>query len=163
MFETKFTAQEENKTIVVEREFAGSKDRVWQAWTDSTLLEKWWAPKPWKAVTKSFEFKEGGAWLYYMSGPEGEKHWSIVNFETIQPQEHFSARDAFCDENGVINTDLPQMHWHNEFTEMGDHTKVVVTITFPDVATMHKIVEMGFKEGFSMAHTNLDELLAQPA
>ena len=56
---------------------------------------------------------------------------------------------------------MPSQHWLNEFIEQGQNTKVRTTITFPDVASMNKIIEMGFKEGFAMAHTNLDALLAE--
>ena len=52
------------------------------------------------------------------------------------------------------------MHWKNEFDKSGTGTKVNVEITFSSVADLEKIVEMGFKEGFSMGHNNLGELLA---
>ena len=35
-----------NKKIFVVREFEGTPEQVWQAWTESELLDKWWAPKP---------------------------------------------------------------------------------------------------------------------
>ncbi|MBW7944690.1 SRPBCC domain-containing protein [Patescibacteria group bacterium] len=160
MLETKYTVDENSKTVVVEREFAAPKDRVWQAWTDSQLLEKWWAPKPWTAVTKTFEFKEGGRWHYYMSGPDGEKSWALVEYEAIQPTDRFSAIDAFADEMGNKNSSMPITRWQIEFTESNGMTKVRVTLFFQDLESLKKIVEMGFKEGFAMAHQNLDELLA---
>lgn len=161
MFETTYTKDEKNKQLIVEREFAAPLDRVWQAWTDSTLLDKWWAPKPWKASTKSFEFVEGGRWLYCMTGPQGEKAWSFVEYKSINPKSSYSALDAFCDEEGNINTDFPRMNWDVEFDDSGKNTKVLVTITFTDLESMNKIVAMGFKEGFAMGHSNLDELLAE--
>jgi hypothetical protein len=36
-----------------------------------------------------------------------------------------------------------------------------VEITFDSVKDLKKIIEMGFKEKFTAAHTNLDELLAK--
>ncbi|MEI9910499.1 MAG: hypothetical protein WDO71_13020 [Bacteroidota bacterium] len=51
------------------------------------------------------------------------------------------------------------MHWENIFTATGAGTKVNVIITFASKEDMEKIVSMGFKEGFAMAHNNLDELL----
>jgi hypothetical protein len=38
---------------------------------------------------------------------------------------------------------------------------VNVEITFATEADMEKIIEMGFEEGFTAAHGNLDELLAK--
>lgn len=70
--------------------------------------------------------------------------------------------DAFCDENGKATTDFPSMHWKNEFFQTPAGTRVEVEITFSSEADLEKIIEMGFKEGFTAALSNLDELL-QPA
>ncbi len=156
-----FTVSKENKTINVEREFAAPLSQVWPAWTQSEILDKWWAPKPWKAETKSQEFREGGKWLYAMVGPEGEKHWSCVEYKSIFPMQSFSGTDAFCDENGNINTSMPRTTWTNTFAEAGNKTKVSIELKFNDVADMDVLLQMGFKEGFTMGMDNLDELLAQ--
>ena len=63
-----------NKKMFVTREFAGTLEDVWEAWTDSNILDQWWAPKPWKAKTKTMDFREGGFWLYSMIGPDGSEH-----------------------------------------------------------------------------------------
>ena len=161
MFQTHFNLQEGAKKIEIEREFAAPLDRVWEAWTDSSQMDKWWAPKPWQAVTKAFEFKAGGRWLYYMGGPKGEKAWSLAEYESIKPFKSFSGVDSFCDENGVKDPNAPQMHWLVEFQDLGKTTKVKSTITFATVADLKKTLEMGFKEGFTMAQTNLDALLTE--
>lgn len=148
-----------HKKIIVERVFAAPREKVWQAWTDSNLLDQWWAPQPWKAVTESFDFREGGHWHYYMSGPQGEKVWAWIGYLTIDPQKSFTAEDAFCDEMGKSSGDMPSMHWKNEFQEAEAATKVTVTITFSSEADMNKIIEMGFEEGFSMGLDNLEALL----
>ncbi|MBP7134373.1 SRPBCC domain-containing protein [Patescibacteria group bacterium] len=148
------------KTITVERTFAAPRARVWEAWTKSELLEKWWAPKPWIAVTKTFDFREGGHWHYYMQGPDGTKAWCWIGYETIDAENSFTARDAFCDENAVLAEGGPNMHWLNVFQDQGEATHVTATITFASEADMEKIIAMGFEEGFSMGLGNLDELLA---
>ena len=48
-----FSVNKENKTITVKREFAASLPLVWDAYTKSEILDQWWAPKPWKAKTKT--------------------------------------------------------------------------------------------------------------
>ena len=150
-----------NKRITVTREFDAPLEQVWKAWTDSELLDRWWAPKPWKAKTKSIDFREGGVWLYAMVGPNGEESWCRADFKKIARHKSFSANDAFCDENGNITSDMPGMHWENKFSEINTGTKVEVVITFATEAEFNKIIEMGFEEGFTAAHVNLDELLAE--
>jgi uncharacterized protein YndB with AHSA1/START domain len=157
--ETVFTQDKGKKQMTVTRDFDAPVDQVWKAWTDSNILDKWWAPKPWKAKTKSMDFRPGGAWLYAMVGPEGEQHWARMDYETINPQKNFVGQDSFCDENGVKNEDLPGMHWNTQFASSNSGTKVTVLISFTSDDQMEQLLAMGFKEGFAMAHGNLDELL----
>jgi uncharacterized protein YndB with AHSA1/START domain len=156
-----FSADKENNKIKVQREFAASRDKVWAAWTQSEILDQWWAPKPWKSETKSQDFREGGRWLYAMVSPEGEKHWSFADYLAIDPKNSFSAKDGFCDENGNVNQDWPKSTWHNSFSESGEHTTVDIEISYPSLNDLEKILEMGFREGFTMGLSNLDEFLAK--
>ena len=79
----------EEKTILVSRTFTAPLEKVWRAYTESELLEQWWAPKPWKAETKSMHFSVGGYWLYAMVGPENEKHWGRMDYTAITPHLSF--------------------------------------------------------------------------
>lgn len=154
-----FSVDKENKKIKVEREFAAPLETVWAAWTQSEILDKWWAPKPWKVKTKYQNFEEGGKWLYAMVGPEGEEHWSFASYKTIVPQKSYTAGDGFCDSDGNINTTLPQSTWNNQFKAQDNHTMVSIEITFNKLEDLEGIVSMGFEEGFKMGMGNLDELL----
>ncbi|MCE7060832.1 SRPBCC domain-containing protein [Dyadobacter sp. CY343] len=155
-----FNVDKENKKIKVEREFDAPVTKVWAAWTEKELLDQWWAPKPWKARTKTMDFREGGHWLYAMVGPEGEEHWARVDYKSIAPLRSFTAADAFCDENGNISDSMPGSDWENTFKEESSKTLVFIEITFKELKDLEQTLEMGFKEGFEMGLSNLDELLA---
>ncbi|PZD76539.1 SRPBCC domain-containing protein [Mesonia sp. K7] len=154
-----FTVHKENKSIRIQRMFDAELALVWRAWTSSELLDQWWAPKPWKAETKSMVFKEGGHWHYAMVSPAGEKHWAKVLYLTIKEKESFKAKDGFCDENGTMSQELPQNYWDNQFISKENQTLVDVTLTFDSLGDLEKIIEMGFKEGFTAGLTQLDHLL----
>ncbi|MDB5256184.1 MAG: Activator of Hsp90 ATPase 1 family protein [Chitinophagaceae bacterium] len=158
-----FTVDKANKKINVEREFAAPLENVWAAWTQSELLDQWWAPRPWMAVTKTMDFKVGGHWLYAMTSPEGEKHWCKINYKSIAPLKNYSALDAFCDENGKPNQPpFPNSLWNNTFSEKGkDTTLVSIEITYESLENLENIINMGFQGGFTMGLSNLDELLAK--
>jgi uncharacterized protein YndB with AHSA1/START domain len=156
-----FVVDKANKTITVKREYEAPLSSVWDAYTKSEILDKWWAPKPWRAETKSMNFKEGGRWTYAMVGPEGEKHWAIADYTSIQPQKKFVVLDAFADENGNIKEDMPKSKWEADFTENGDKTLVEFKITYDDVSQLEQTIDMGFKEGLQSAMENLDELLEE--
>tara|TARA_R110002050_G_scaffold243212_3_gene379710 strand:- start:1348 stop:1848 length:501 start_codon:yes stop_codon:yes gene_type:complete len=157
-----FIINKENNTVTVQREFDGSLDLVWDAWTKPEILDQWWAPKPYKTVTKSMDFREGGMWLYYMINPEKDKHWCKNEYQKIDSKKSFTGLDAFCDENGITNYDVPRTLCKNTFSEIKlDKTLVTILATYESLADLEKVIEMGFKEGFSMALNNLDEYLQQ--
>ncbi len=148
-----------NKRITVTREFAAEPEQVWRTWTESELLEQWWAPKPYRALTKTLDFIVGGHWLYAMVGPDDSEMWCKVEYTAIDFHKSFELNNFFCDENGIRNADFPTMYWKNEFHLSATGTKVIVEISFATQADLEKIVELGFEVGFTAAFTNLDQYL----
>lgn len=155
-----FRADKENNRIYVERSFDAPLDLVWAAWTEADILAQWWAPKPYLAITKSMDFREGGRWHYYMLGPKGEKHWCLFDYEVIKPLQHFSGIDAFCDENAVMNNTKPRVRWGSDFKPVENTTIVHVQLQFETLEDLETIIQMGFKEGFTAGLENLDQYIA---
>lgn len=154
-----FQVNQEKNTITVRREFAAGRQLVWDCHTKSELLEQWFAPKPWKARTKSMDFREGGHWHYAMCGPDGEEHWARMDYISIQPIESFKAWDGFCDAAGEMNAELPQAEWHSTFEELPDTTLVQTVVTYQSLGDLETVIQMGMKEGLTMALDQLEELL----
>jgi uncharacterized protein YndB with AHSA1/START domain len=154
---TIYTKDASNKKMIVMREFAAPIEKVWQAWTDRNILDTWWAPKPFIARTKSQDFREGGMWLYCMVGPKGEEFWCRADYTKVVALKRFDIIDTFCDADGKATGDLPQMSWTCEFSKSDAGTTVHIEINFASEEDMAKIMEMGFQEGFTAAHGNLDE------
>lgn len=155
-----FSKDSQNKKITVVRAFDAPLEMVWKAWTDPEILDQWWAPKPWKAETKTMDFREGGRWLYCMLGPKGDRSWCRVDYNTIHPHKSITSTDIFCDEEGNRNEDFPSMDWRKEFSEADGGTTVRVEIIFAKEADMEMIVKMGFQEGFTAGLSNLDHYLS---
>lgn len=155
-----FTVDKEKNQINVDRSFNAPVDFVWAAWTQAEILDQWWAPKPYRAETKSQDFSEGGRWHYCMVGPEGDRHWCVFDYEMIRIKKVFSGIDAFCDENGNINDTKPRVRWKSNFTASEDATTTVnMELYFETFADLETILQMGFKEGFTMGLENLDEYI----
>jgi len=154
-----FTVNKEDNTVNVKREFAANLELVWEAWTNPEILDQWWAPKPYRTVTKSMDFREGGMWLYAMISPQDEKHWCKNDYQKIAHQKSFSGLDAFCDENGTVNTDMPRTLWTNTFAENAGTTIVNIVAQYENLADLEKVIALGFKEGFTMALENLDQYI----
>ena len=156
-----FIVNKENNTVNVQREFAADLQLTWDAWTKPEILDLWWAPKPYQTKTKSMDFREGGMWLYCMVSPTNEVHWCKNDYEKIEPLNTYSGLDAFCDEMGTTNPEMPRTRWTNTFTENGNTTLVNIVAQYESLADLEKIISLGFQEGFTMAMGNLDEVLAK--
>jgi len=156
-----FEADVDAKKIYVLREFNAPVEKVWKAWTEPELIEKWIAPKPWIAQTKTMDFNVGGVWLYAMVGTEGQKHWVYAEFTAIEKGRAISTMGVFCDGDGNPVTSGPKSYRDTKFASIeGNRTQVESVITFEDEATIKMFVQMGFKEGTAASLNNLDELLA---
>jgi uncharacterized protein YndB with AHSA1/START domain len=149
-----------NKSIHISRIFNAPVQQVWSAYTESELLDQWWAPKPWKAETKSMNFTVGGFWLYAMVGPDNTKHWGRMNYHAIQPYQKMEGEDGFCDEDGNLNHDFPLTKWNHIFTATEKGTKVEFKLLLATEKELQTLVEMGFEMGLTAAMDQLDELLA---
>lgn len=154
-----FIVNKEKKSIHVTREFDAGLQLVWDAWTKPEILDLWWAPKPYVTKTKSMDFREGGTWFYAMMGPENFTHWCRADYLKIQPLKSYSGLDAFCDEQGKINEEFPRTTWNVSFKEKNGTTTVNIVNEFEQLADLEKIIELGFKEGFTAALGNLDQYI----
>lgn len=159
MSKTTFTRDEANARLTIERVFPAPQSRVWQAMTDPRLLDQWWAPKPWWAKTLHMDFRVGGHWLYSMNGPNGEQHFGRMNYLEIEPEHRFKSEDAFTDAAGNVNESLPRQRIDTRLIAEGERTKVVTVVEYASAEDMNRIFEMGFREGLTMAHDQLEALL----
>ncbi|MDQ2718476.1 MAG: SRPBCC domain-containing protein [Bacteroidota bacterium] len=153
-----FTVDKSTKTVSITREFDAGLSLVWDAYTRQELLDQWWAPKPWASKTKFMNFEVGGRRFYAMVSPEGQERWSIQKYTSISPKTNFKLFNAFADKDE--NPELPGSEWDLNFKEQNGKTMVSVTIYNESLERLEKMIEMGFKEGFTMTMNSLDELLA---
>ena len=148
-----------NQKITITRQFDFPQQQVWEAWTKSEILDRWWAPKPWKAETKVFDFRVGGMWHYAMVGPNNEKQWGRFDYTKIDAPKSFDGTDVFADENAVKSNDMPATNWHVEFNKSGTGTEVQVQVIGTQPGALEKMLEMGFEEGFKAGLDNLEDYL----
>src|SRR3982750_107454 len=153
-----FTFDKATRKAFIIREFDADLSLVWDAFTKQEILDQWWAPKPWASKTKVMNFEVGGRRFYAMVSPEGQESWAIQKYSSITPKTNFKFLNAFADANE--NLSLPGSEWDLTFSEQNGTTKVSVTIYNESLERMEKMIEMGFKEGFTMTLQSLEELLA---
>lgn len=146
-------------TVFVEKAFDAELSLVWDAFTKPEILDQWWAPKPYLSRTKYMDFKEGGRRFYAMVSPEGQENWQIQDYTSIHPKTNFKYFSVFADKDE--NPFLPGSNWDLNFSEHNGITIVSIAIHNESQERMQKMIEMGFKEGFTMTLNELATLLQE--
>ena len=154
-----FKVDKSTKTVFIDREFNAELSLVWDAFTKQEILDQWWAPKPFLSKTIRMDFREGGRRFYAMADSEGvEIGWHIQDYTAIRPKTNFKFLSVFADKDE--NPFLPGSNWDFNFSEQMGKTKVSITIYNDSLERMEKMIEMGFKEGFTATLNELETLLS---
>ena len=154
-----FIVDKHKNTLTVKREFAAKRQLVWDCHTKSELLDRWFAPKPFSTKTKSMQFREGGHWIYAMVDPEGKEYWGRTEYTKINPIDGYKTLDAFANEKGEVNPDLPRAKWDVTFVDKGENTLVQTVVTYDSLEALETVINMGMKEGLTSTLERLDDLL----
>jgi uncharacterized protein YndB with AHSA1/START domain len=154
-----FNVDKSTKTVFIDREFNAALSLVWNAFTKQEMLDQWWAPAPYLSKTIRMDFREGGRRFYAMVSPDGvEIGWHIQDYTSISPETNFKFLSVFADKDE--NPFLPGSDWDLNFSEQAGITKVSITIYNDSLERMEKMIEMGFKEGFTATLNELATLLS---
>jgi len=168
-----FTVDESSNSVLITREFDAELSLVWDAFTKQEVLDQWWAPKPLLSKTKVMNFEVGGRRFYSMVWPEGQEHWGVEKYTEIIPKTKIKWLAFFTDKDENINAGLPTVEWELNFSEQNVSpsrifsvepvgrgiTKVSISVYFRSLEELKKMIEMGFKEGFTMTINELANVL----
>ncbi len=158
-----FKVDKSTTTVFVDKEFDAELSLVWDAFTKQEIIDQWWAPKPLISKTKYMDFRVGGRRFYAMVSPDGtELGWQIFDYTSITPKSNFKCLSVFADKDETPH--LPSANWDLTFSEHPDSqragiTKVNISIYFESLKELEKMIEMGFKEGFTVTLNELTSLL----
>ncbi len=153
-----FKVDKSTNSVSIIREFDAELPLVWDAFTKQEMLDQWWAPKPYESKTIKMDFRVGGRRFYAMVSPDGnEIGWHIQDYTSISPKNNFKYVSIFADKDE--NPFLPGSNWDLDFSEESSKTRVSVSIYNESQERMEKMLEMGFKEGFTATLNELETLL----
>ena len=151
-----FTVDKTAKKVFITRDFNAPLSLVWKAFTNAELLDQWVAPAPFTAKTKEMNFEEGGKRFYAMISPEGVERRALQQYIKINPTTSFSMFNVFTD--AEANPEPAGSYWDYTFKEQNNGTQVQIEIYNESFERMESLLE-GFKIGFTMTLTNLDDVL----
>ena len=153
-----FKVDKSTSTVFVDKEFDAELSLVWDAFTKQEILDQWWAPKPFISKTIYMDFRVGGRRFYAMVSPEGtEIGWQIFEYTSITPKSNFKCLSVFADQDETPH--LPGSNCDFTFSEQNGVTKVSISIYFESLEELDKMIEMGFKEGFTVTLNELTNVL----
>jgi len=143
-----------NRTLTIERTFDAPIDLVWEAWTDSAHIARWWAPHGMPLEVIAYDFSPGGKWKYSMPMPDGNKFISEGVFkEIVDKQKIISSADF---KPMTENVEL-----HISFEADGDKTRLTFSVVHATAEYCKQQEEMGFYNGWGSALERLEALISE--
>ena len=116
--------------------------------------------------SKEFDFKEGGRIHYDMHCVDknqgewyGQHSWGIMVIDEIDEPNNFSYTDAFTDESGEPNNEMPKLKTTINLTEVNGKTKMTIKALGDTAEQIEQLLKMGMIEGFSSQMSKLDAAL----
>ncbi|WP_203580929.1 SRPBCC family protein [Microbacterium hibisci] len=156
---TDVTTDAEALTMTLEAEFAAPVERLWQAFTEPSQLERFWGPPGWPASFPTFDFTVGGRAVYYMTSPQGEKSYGSWEFLEIDAPRGFTVLDNFANEDGAPLDGMPVMRVVFRFEPTETGSRMINVSHFASAEALEQVVEFGAVEGSTMAINQLDRVL----
>lgn len=157
---TDITHDLEGPTLTITAQFAAPVERIWEIYADPRQLEKVWGPKEYPATVVDHSLTPGGRVTYYMTGPEGDRHYGYWAVQEVDPPRSFTYEDGFADEDFRPNTELPISTCVSTFTAQDGGTRAVYVTTFADRESLQTVLDMGVEEGSRSAIDQIDDLVA---
>ena len=85
-----------DRDIVITREFAAPRQRVFDAHTKPELLTRWFGPHGWRLTVCEIDLRVGGTWRYAMRPEGGEEFAFYGEFLEIVPGERIVQTETFA-------------------------------------------------------------------
>ena len=156
---TSVTTDTDALTLQVVADFTVPVRRLWDAYLDPRQIERFWGPPTSPATFLRHDGYPGGLTNYCMTGPEGDRSCGYWKWVAVDEGRSFEVGDAFADENGAPNTELPDMRMVFEFAETALGSRLTTTTFFNSLAELEQLQAMGMMEGMSAAMGQIDAVL----
>lgn len=143
--------------LVITRTFDAPREAVWKAWTETSLVKKWWGPKFFTAPVIKIDLRVGGKYLNCMRGPDGKEYWSTGVYREIAPPERLVMTDSFANEKGKVvsaahygmGRDFPrELLVTMTLEEAGGRTKMTLKHEGMPAGMMQEMAGTGWSESF---------------
>ena len=146
MTSPKTTTSTEGRDLILTRIIDAPREKVFNAWTEPTLLKQWFAPLPWTTVKAETDVRAGGTSLIVMQGPDGIEFPSYGVYLDVVRNERLVFTDAFT--KAWELSEKPFMVVELTFEEQGENTKYTARVRHWTIADREAHEKMGFHQGW---------------
>jgi uncharacterized protein YndB with AHSA1/START domain len=143
--------------FVMERTFDAPRELVWRAFTDPTLVPRWWGPHGTTTTVVEMDVRPGGHWRYVSAAPDREDVTFYGEYLEVTPPERFRWTFLF-DVAGVGPMGGPETH---AFEDLGGRTRIVSTGHMGSEEAIDGALASGMVKGAIETWDRLEALLAE--
>jgi len=118
-----------DRTLVVERVFRATPEKVFAAWTDPIQLAKWWGPEGMFAPDVEMDARTGGAWRTVMANDDGMRVTVSGRYREVSPPDRL----------------VMTWGWQQEDGTRGHETEIVLTLEDVPEGTRLRLVQSVFE------------------
>jgi uncharacterized protein YndB with AHSA1/START domain len=116
-------------TLVVRRRIRATAEKLFAAWTQPTLLVRWWGPQGVACPVAELDLRVGGSYRIANQFPDGTVVWIAGTFEVIEPPYRLIYTWKLESQNGPVERVTGCFEAHGAATEV-----VVTHERIPDEA-----------------------------
>ena len=142
------------KEVMLEKEYEAPIAKVWQAWTDPTMLKQWWGPDNVTIPQCGVDLKVGGKFYIVMEageamGPYKGTLWPMqAEFTVIEPNAKlFYTATAWTE--GMKDDTMIDQATEISFAEENGKTKVTVHAAIYKLGPKAGMAAEGMQVGFT--------------
>ena len=146
-----------DRELVITRLIDAPRRKVFQAWTDPTLLRQWFAPRPWTTSMAELDVRPGGASLIVMRDPEGRDFPNRGAYLEVVENERLVFTDAYT--KAWEPSEKPFMTVVVTFQDEGGRTRYTAHVLHWTVADREAHERMGFRQGWAQCADQLAALV----
>lgn len=152
-------ANAQDRTLVLERVFDATPDRVFRAWTEPEVLKQWFAPEPMTTPVAELDVRPGGSSLIVMRDQAGTDYPNRSVYLEVVPNERIVATDAYV--AAWQPSERPYLTLDLRFEPApGGRTKATYSVRHWSREDLEAHLARGFHEGWGQCADQLARLLA---
>ena len=148
------------RSVSITRIVKASRDLVWRAWTDTTMLKEWWGPEGFTIPVAEGEVKIGGVMHITMHGPKGSPYDQdfpmIKRYREIVPGQKLVFENEPLGPNGER---LIEGLTTVTFTDHPDGTQIEMTTSARALAPVALNMLAGMQQGWEQTLDRLTRLV----